>query len=155
QVAVALGQAGAGEDRYGPRRARRWFGHTVPYGFSCAATGTLGSAEFSHSTKTSLYGLPEAAFTHWPPMMGVATTLALGPLPDCRLPTGVSTCRLPIALARPALSLGSDAACSAAAPASNRAMLAPSCWVHCLPAELWYPSDRSFEDRFVNDDLYG
>jgi hypothetical protein len=43
----------------------------------------------------------------------------------------------------------------AATPASNRAMLAPSCWVHCLPAVFWYPSPRFWEEMFVNDDVYG
>src|SRR6516165_4057694 len=117
-------------DQRGP-----WF--HVPQGRSCPATGTLGSVEFSQITKSSLKLLPAGACTHWPPTKDVATTLAFGPLPQCRCPTGVSTSRVLIALARAVLSLGSDAAFKAAAAASNSARLGPSCWVHCLPIEVW------------------
>src|SRR5215475_7565221 len=85
------------------------------YGCSLDATGTFGSDEFSHSTNSSLNLLPAGAATHWPPMIGVATTLGNGPLPQARCPIGVSTSSVVIALASAALSLGLAAAWSAAA----------------------------------------
>src|SRR3954447_17069864 len=114
---------------------RRPLGH-APKACSLATAGTLGSEEFSTRTKSTLY-FASVDLIHWPPRIGVATTLVLGPLPHCRRPIGVCTSSPPIALARPTLSFGFCAACSAAAATSNSARLGPSCWFHCLPAVVW------------------
>ncbi len=70
--------------------------------------------------------------THWPPGIGVVTTFGTGPVPHCSAPSVVSTLRVFMAFATLTLSLGSPLALSAALATSNRAMLGPSCWFHCL-----------------------
>src|SRR5205823_2446148 len=103
------------------------------YGLSLPATGMFGSAEFSQKMNSSGHLVP---FTHWPPGMGVATTLGTGPLPHWSLPIGVSTESVFIVSATFCLSFGLPLALSTAAATSNRAMLGPICWFHCLPLAL-------------------
>src|SRR5262249_20751394 len=109
---------------------RRPTRYADPYGLSVDATGTLGSAAFSQMTKSSGYLVDLA---HWPPMIGVVTAFATGPLVQSRSPSGVVTLSVFIASATFVLLLGSPLAFSAAAATSKSARLAPSCWFHCLP----------------------
>ena len=66
-------------------------------------------------------------------MIGPGETFGTGPEVKSIGPSMVTVFRVDIALATEALVCGSLLAESAAAPASNSASVAPSCWVHILP----------------------
>ena len=67
-------------------------------------------------------------------MIGPGETFGTGPEVKSTLPPIVTVFSVDIALATAALFFGSPLAFSAATPASNSDSVAPSCWVHCLPA---------------------
>ena len=88
------------------------------------AAVTLGSLTFSMMTQSKAKA--PVPLTHWPPRIGVATTLGTGPVPQVTLPNIVSTERVGMTAATAALSFGFPLALSAAMPTSTRDALLPS-----------------------------
>src|SRR5205823_14944160 len=94
----------------------------------------------------------ETPWFHWPPMIGVVTTLGTAvPASEAgfdqsRLPTGVSTLSVFIAPMTLDLSVCAPLAVSTGAARSNSDWLAPNCWLHCLPVAGSYPSPQSLLD---------
>src|SRR5260370_8127766 len=98
---------------------------------------------------------------HWPPMIGVDTTLPMVtparevPFDQSRWPTIVSTDSVFIVSATLTLFFGSPLALSTAAAPSKRERLAPNSWFHFLPEADSYPSPSCLHVTPVSVDFEG